>query len=66
MNHEHYRAVKGVTDVDVVEELELPGHLGHALKYIWRCRFKGTMREDITKAIWWLNRWLEYTEKQKG
>ena len=33
--------------------------LCNAFKYIWRCKHKGKPVEDIEKAIWYLNKYLE-------
>lgn len=39
--------------------------LCNAFKYIWRCKHKGKTVEDIEKAIWYLNRYLElYRSKE--
>lgn len=39
--------------------------LCNAFKYIWRCKHKGKTIEDIEKAIWYLNRYLElYRSKE--
>lgn len=37
------------------------GRLFNAMKYIWRVAFGGKAndREDIEKAIWYLNDWLD-------
>ena len=41
---------------------EYQGYLkGNAFKYIWRSNHKGKPKEDIRKAVWYLNR-LEGTE----
>jgi hypothetical protein len=29
-------------------------NLGNAIKYIWRSDFKGNAKEDLQKAIWYL------------
>jgi Protein of unknwon function (DUF3310) len=29
-------------------------NLGNAIKYIWRCDFKGNKKEDLEKAIWYI------------
>ncbi len=29
-------------------------NLGNAIKYIWRSEFKGKQKEDLKKAIWYL------------
>lgn len=33
--------------------------LGNAFKYIYRCKRKGKETEDIKKAVWYLNKYLE-------
>lgn len=33
--------------------------LCNAFKYIWRCQHKGKTVEDIEKAIWYLNKYLD-------
>lgn len=55
---EHYN--KGdIECIDVIEQLDLNFNLGNALKYIWRCESKGSKKEDLSKAVWYLNRELE-------
>lgn len=52
---EHYN--QGKTEcIEIIEELGLNFNLGNALKYIWRCDSKGKKREDLQKAIWYLQR----------
>lgn len=33
--------------------------LANAIKYIARCRYKGSEEEDIKKAVWYLQRYLQ-------
>lgn len=33
--------------------------LCNAFKYIWRCKHKGNSLEDIEKAIWYLNKYVD-------
>lgn len=54
------------TAVHRVECIEIIRHvrdmrLANALKYIWRVAFGGKHddREDIAKAVWYLNDWLD-------
>jgi hypothetical protein len=42
----------------------LPTNLATALKYIWRCDYKGKKQTDIEKAIWYLQRELKRINKQ--
>lgn len=70
VNHpEHYKRGPKI-EIDqqwklVVECIEVIRHirdmrLANAMKYIWRVAFGGKAndREDIQKAIWYLNDWL--------
>jgi hypothetical protein len=52
----HYTAGK-IEVIDFIEDQDLPYHLANAIKYICRCRYKGTQEQDIEKAIWYLKRW---------
>ncbi len=47
--------------IEVIEDWKLGFHLGNAVKYISRCGKKGigTEGEDIRKAIWYLERYLQ-------
>ena len=44
-----------------IREQELSFHLGNAIKYICRCESKGNKREDLVKAIHYLQDELENT-----
>jgi len=44
----------------IIQQHNLPFELGNALKYIARCNHKGTKREDLKKAIDYLNRFIDY------
>ena len=37
--------------------------LGCAMKYLWRCQDKGTMRQDLEKARWYIDRALGALDK---
>ena len=36
--------------------------LGNSLKYIFRCKHKGSQVTDVKKAIWYLNKWVELVD----
>ena len=60
VNHpSHYAEGRRFEPIDVIEDWGLDFHLGNAVKYISRAGRKGDAREDIEKAVWYLNRWLE-------
>jgi hypothetical protein len=54
----HYN--KGnIETIDVIEDWNLDFHCGNAVKYIARHKHKNKPRQDIEKAIWYLQRYLE-------
>ena len=57
VNPGHYRH-GSIEAIDVIEDWEFDNdyYLGNALKYIARCRHKGTFEQDLKKAIWYLAR----------
>lgn len=59
VNHpEHYNRGK-IECIDVIEDWKLNFHLGNAVKYISRAGAKDNEIEDIEKAIWYLQRYVE-------
>lgn len=61
VNHPPHYISGGIECIDVIESLGLGYHLGNAMKYIFRAgkKNKDTEREDIEKAIWYLNRYKD-------
>jgi len=54
----HYRP--GLYEaINVIEAWRLNFSLGNAVKYIARAGWKNSAKEDIEKAIWYLNRELD-------
>jgi len=37
---------------------------GNAMKYLWRCNRKGKPFQDVSKAHWYICRWLEAHDRQ--
>ena len=65
VNHpSHYNDGK-IEVIDYIEDKKLGFHLGNAIKYISRAgkKDKDKAQEDIEKAIWYLERYLEVTRK---
>ena len=57
-NPRHYNT--GTIEViTVIEDWKLNFNLGNAIKYIGRCEHKNNKKEDIKKAIWYLERELK-------
>lgn len=49
--------------IKVIEHYNLDFCLGNAVKYILRSSFKGTQIDDLKKAVWYINRYIELSEK---
>ena len=48
--------------IDAIEDWDLGFNKGNAIKYIARSEYKGHKKEDLEKAIWYLNRELQKEE----
>lgn len=71
VNHpKHYNSYSFEV-VDVIDEVvpnypaSYSGHIQNAIKYIFRAPFKGTLREDLKKAVWYLEHAVEIIDKEK-
>lgn len=53
INPAHYRQGSGVECIDVVRHL--PFAQGNAMKYVWRAGHKDDIKEDLQKALWYIN-----------
>lgn len=58
INHpSHYTRGK-IEVIDFIEDQQLPYHLGNVIKYIARAGPKGDKLEDLKKARWYLDRYI--------
>ena len=67
---EHYNN-GGMECIDAIQGMlthdEYIGYLrGNALKYNWRCRYKGKPIEDLRKARWYEERLIRYMLEHPG
>jgi|SRR5579864_4970910 len=56
INHPSYYQGKKFEVIDIIEDFELGFNLGNAVKYILRAEKKGGFEENLSKAIWYLQR----------
>lgn len=54
VNHPSHYQGNNLESIDVIQDFGLNFCLGNAVKYILRCERKGNKREDLLKAIWYL------------
>lgn len=58
VNHpSHYTRGK-IEVIDFIEDQQLPYHLGNVIKYIAHAGYKGDKLEDLKKARWYLDRYI--------
>lgn len=58
INHpSHYTRGK-IEVIDFIEDQHLPYHLGNVIKYVARAGYKGDKLEDLKKARWYLDRYI--------
>ena len=58
-NPTHYTQYD-IQPIDVIEDWNLSAHLANVVKYIARHHDKGTAKEDMEKARWYLDRYIEW------
>ena len=65
VNHPAHYTDGSIEVIDFIEDKKLPYHLGNAVKYIARAGKKDPDKtaEDLRKAVWYLNRYIEKLEK---
>jgi len=58
--------------IDVIDEVvphyssSYAGNIQNAIKYIFRAPFKGTLRDDLKKAVWYLNHAIDIIDKENS
>lgn len=57
-NPKHYNTGK-IEVIDFIEDQNLGFHLGNVIKYICRSKHKGNETQDLDKALWYLQRYIE-------
>nr|MBQ4455143.1 DUF3310 domain-containing protein [Clostridia bacterium] len=68
INHPAHYTFGSIEVITAIEDWKLPYHLGNAVKYIARAGRKDPAKteEDLAKAVWYINRYIEYLAKQEG
>ncbi|CAB4148249.1 SaV-like [uncultured Caudovirales phage] len=51
---EHYQS-DGIEVIDIIDNFNLNFNLGNSIKYILRADKKGNRKQDLQKALWYLN-----------
>lgn len=56
VNHPSHYKTGGIETIDFIEAKNLNYNMGNAVKYISRAEHKGNKKQDLEKAVWYLNR----------
>ena len=59
VNHPPHYKTGGIETIDFIEAKGLNYRLGNVIKYITRSDHKGNRKEDLQKALWYLQREIE-------
>lgn len=59
VNHPPHYKTGGIETIDFIEAKGLNYRLGNVVKYITRSDHKGNRKEDLQKALWYLQREIE-------
>ena len=54
----HYNTGK-IQPIEAIEDWRLDFRLANAVKYISRCEHKGKTKQDLEKAIWYIERYIK-------
>lgn len=63
VNHPAHYNAGSIEVIDAIEDWKLNFHLGNVVKYIARAEHKGKPLEDLKKARWYLDRFIQQLEK---
>lgn len=68
VNHPTHYTDGKIEVIDFIEDKNLNFHLGNTIKYIARAGKKDASKfiEDLQKASWYLNRYIDKLIKEKG
>lgn len=55
---EHYQS-DSIEVIDIIDSFNLNFNLGNSIKYILRADKKGNRKQDLQKALWYLNHELK-------
>lgn len=59
INHPDHYNQGNIEVIDVIEDWNLGFHLGNAIKYIARAEHKDNTKQDLEKAKWYLQRYID-------
>ena len=61
VNHPAHYTAGGIETIDFIEAKRLNYNMGNAVKYITRADHKGNRKQDLEKALWYIQRELDHS-----
>ena len=59
INHPQHYQGNGIEVIDIIDSFNLNFNLGNSIKYILRADKKGNKKQDLEKALWYINHELK-------
>ena len=59
INHPIHYQGNGIEVIDIIDSFNLNFNLGNSIKYILRADKKGNKKQDLEKALWYINHELK-------
>jgi hypothetical protein len=59
IDHPQHYLSNVIEVIDIIDSFNLNFNIGNSIKYILRADKKGNKKQDLEKAIWYLNRELQ-------
>ncbi|HZJ98566.1 MAG TPA: DUF3310 domain-containing protein, partial [Tissierellaceae bacterium] len=66
VNHPSHYTFGQYEVLDVIEDWDLPFHLANVVKYIARAKHKGNEIQDLLKAQFYLDRYVDVKRAKEG
>lgn len=66
VNHPSHYTFGQYEVLDVIEDWDLPFHLANVIKYVARAKHKGNEIQDLLKAQFYLNRYVDAKKTKEG
>ena len=54
--NKHYVTTQGIQAIDLIDAYNLNFNLGNVIKYVSRCNYKDSKKDDLEKAMWYIDR----------
>lgn len=59
VNQPQHYCSDGIEVIDIIDSFNLNFNLGNSIKYILRADKKGNKKQDLEKAVWYINHELK-------